>query len=257
MSATYIYDGTYEGLMTCLAEVLKKQEEPDDIVFFQDFTPSLFSREVTVETKKRKAESFLLFVKNKMGKDTLRNIMKCFLSDVPGKGMMIYDYVKLGIEKGKNLDLFLSDERVSKIHTLSMRVGREAHRMKGLLRFKELFDGVYYARLYTDHFILPLIAPFFAGRLADRCWIIHDYKRSRAAFYNKRAIRIAQLERENVPLLSSEEIECQMLWKRYFQKIAVPGRYNPRLQRQFIPKKYWRDLVEVEESIVQGKRSAE
>ncbi|HBG76385.1 MAG TPA: hypothetical protein DDW86_05450 [Clostridiales bacterium] len=41
-----------------------------------------------------------------------------------------------------------------------------------------------------------------------------------------------------------EELELQQLWKQYFEGIAIRGRYHPGLQRQFMPRRYWKYLVE-------------
>ena len=48
-----------------------------------------------------------------------------------------------------------------------------------------------------------------------------------------------------VPTISEREKEYQQLWKTFFQTIAIEERKNPRLQMQFMPKKYWKDLVEL------------
>ena len=36
----------------------------------------------------------------------------------------------------------------------------------------------------------------------------------------------------------------QELWKMFFKKISIKERKNPRCQMQFMPKKYWKDLIE-------------
>ena len=36
----------------------------------------------------------------------------------------------------------------------------------------------------------------------------------------------------------------QNLWKMFFKTIAIEERENARCQMQFMPKKYWQDLIE-------------
>ena len=36
----------------------------------------------------------------------------------------------------------------------------------------------------------------------------------------------------------------QRLWKGYFDAMTIRERINPRLQRQMMPKRYWRFLTE-------------
>ena len=48
-----------------------------------------------------------------------------------------------------------------------------------------------------------------------------------------------------VTSFSEEEKQFQKLWKTFFETIAIDERKNTRLQMQFMPKKYWKDLVEM------------
>lgn len=47
------------------------------------------------------------------------------------------------------------------------------------------------------------------------------------------------------PTVTESEKEFQGLWKIFFQTIAIKERTNKRLQMQYMPKKYWKDLVEM------------
>jgi probable DNA metabolism protein len=44
--------------------------------------------------------------------------------------------------------------------------------------------------------------------------------------------------------LSGEEAEFQILWKEYFNNITITERKNPRLQKQYMPVRYWKHLIE-------------
>ena len=48
-------------------------------------------------------------------------------------------------------------------------------------------------------------------------------------------------------IISEDEAVYQKLWKGYFKNIAIKERENKRLQMQFMPKKYWKFLKEMEE----------
>lgn len=47
-----------------------------------------------------------------------------------------------------------------------------------------------------------------------------------------------------LPCISSSEVAYQELWKLFFNTIAIRERTNPKCQMQFMPKKYWQDLIE-------------
>jgi len=55
------------------------------------------------------------------------------------------EYLRIGFKKGKSVDLYLTSEEVLKVHSAAKKVRTESHLMLGLLRFKKLKGGLYYA----------------------------------------------------------------------------------------------------------------
>ena len=51
-------------------------------------------------------------------------------------------------------------------------------------------------------------------------------------------------ENFNIPNITEKEKEYQILWKTFFDTISIKERKNSRLQMQFMPQKYWQDLIE-------------
>jgi len=47
-------------------------------------------------------------------------------------------------------------------------------------------------------------------------------------------------------LLDADELAFQRLWKSYFDALAIPERFNPRLQRRQMPARFWKYLIEKE-----------
>ena len=79
--------------------------------------------------------------------------------------------------------------------------------------------------------------------------ILHDKNRNLAFIYNsqnRNDYEIIQLPNNlKITSFSEEEVEFQKLWKTFFQTIAIKERTNSRLQMQYMPKKYWKDLIEL------------
>ena len=166
---------------------------------------------------------------------------------MPGREMAVYRYFALAWTAGPGAAGLLADERVRTVHEAGRAVSRERHRFLGLLRFSEL-GGVLYAPFEPEGDILPLVAGHFARRLGGERWIIHDTGRSKAAVYENGTWRIAGFSTGGPLPLSGREREIRDLWKRYFSSTAVQTRKNPGLQRQFMPKKYWKHLPEKEDA---------
>ncbi|MDR2407664.1 MAG: DUF4130 domain-containing protein, partial [Bacteroidales bacterium] len=43
---------------------------------------------------------------------------------------------------------------------------------------------------------------------------------------------------------AAQESRYQELWKTFWRAVAIQERKNPKLQRQFMPKRYWKYLIE-------------
>jgi len=122
------------------------------------------------------------------------------------------------------------------------KVQREIERLMGLLRFFPQ-DNVYVARCAPDHFVLPALARYFSARFGETSWAIIDEKRglrlSRTPPEGAKLVR----EKENVQGAGGDEWED--LWRHYHSTINNEERKNPNLQRQLMPKRYWKYLPEM------------
>ena len=46
--------------------------------------------------------------------------------------------------------------------------------------------------------------------------------------------------------LSNDELFCENLWKEFFNTIGIKERKNLKCQMNFMPKKYWKNIIEME-----------
>ncbi len=243
---TYIFDGTFEGLLSAIYQSYSQQQKPEQILSQESNQESLFEQKIYIETIPENAEKVCRAVKEKISFDAMENIIYAFLSEAKEIGTWIYHYLDFGWKVGSKLDSYLDHEQVLRIHNLSRRVQGERHRMLGLIRFRRLGlkYEVYYAPYAPDSNITGIVAPHFIRRLSDQNWIIHDVKRSIAAVYNQQEWFLSELTLPQIPPLAESEIAYQTLWKQYHQSIAITTRTNLKLQKQNMPMKYWSYLVE-------------
>ena len=134
------------------------------------------------------------------------------------------------------------------------KVQFEIHKMYGLLRFFPGEEGEYIARFAPDFLILPALGGYFTMRFGETPWVIID---------EKRGLILSRLRsnsaEEGLPLKTEIQIldgpiaensagnsdEWEDLWRHYHKTINNESRDNPDLQRQFMPKRYWKYLPEV------------
>ncbi len=123
--------------------------------------------------------------------------------------------------------------------------------MKGFLRFKELENKVLYAEIEPTNDVILLVSDHFKRRLCNEYWIIRDVKRGLLSIYNKKKY-IVVLEENftfNTLTLSEEEKDIESLWKVFYKTIGIDARRNDRCRRNFMPKKYWKYILEVEDEL--------
>ncbi len=241
----FSYDGTFWGLLTVIDELLQAGQMPS-LIRPDSTSPDLFYASNEIVTDEKRAQQFDERIRLNISENAHDHFTYAFLSERPERELALFHYIRLGFEHGADVDRYRSNTWVHQVHSLSRKVTRELHRMQGFLRFEQLSDGIFYAPMQPDFFILPLLAPFFCNRLRDQHWVIHDVRRKKAALYNQQDCTICDIS-INQPLARTEaEEEFLKLWRLYFDTIAIESRSNARLQQQLMPKKYWRYLVEKE-----------
>lgn len=240
----YIYDGTWNCFLTAIHHYYYDRENVTNIESALSYCPNLIDKYREIVTDIDKAKTVERAILNKISQESLDNIIHCFFSDIKGREMWILNYIKLGFKIGSKIDSMLGTQTVLDVLIPARKVKAESHLMLGILRFELLENNIYYAPIQPDHNIITFIAPHFKERFADQNWVIHDTKRNLAALYNTKNMIISYMDLTNIPNQHADELKFQSLWKNYFKHIAIKSRLNPKLQKQFIPKRYWNQLTE-------------
>ncbi len=253
----YLYDGSFWGLLTALAVALNNFSEENRILVSDDFFPDLFTETIDVITEVNVSEKFLLEFKNYLNEQQMLDIYYIFLANEPRKETLLLQYLYLvKVSKGaiaKNN----ANNLVLQLNRLSNQVAHEVLRYQGLVRFRKLNEGIFYAPIKPKHNIVELLAPHFVRRFADQPFVIQDIERRTGIYYDLNKCRYLSFLELNEKLLMSslnlesadeifakEEVLYQQLWREYFRKASISERKNLKLQRQHLPKKYRDHLVE-------------
>ena len=239
-----IYDGSFPGLLTAIYQAFKARIKIAGIILEEEYQAGLFSNKIIVETELDKSDKVYEAVKDKISPKSLRKIYHVYLSETENSGLLIYQYLQLGFRMGKKIDSYLHNDIVDRVNKIDRKVSKEAHLLLGLLRFRKIQGGVFYAPFEPDYNIITLLAPHFVRRLPDQDWIIHDRKRMLAAIYNREEWVLTELDSLPEPKITEEEKYYQALWQSFYKNVAIESRKNPRLQAQFMPRRYWDYLIE-------------
>ncbi len=244
---TLLHDGTLEGLLTAVAEAADADEGEVELNAPEENQPALFEVSRSVEAEPKRVQRLLDEMRTGGSKRVVSRVLYAAMSERAGIGKALVGYVQQVRRLGPKADDLLTDSSVGRVHAVARAVGGEIHRLKGLVRFRELREGTLWAPVDPDANILTPLALYFRGRLPSEAWLIHDVRRRLAIRWNLH--QLAWVERDALPPedpdLSESEAAYQTFWQTYFRTIGIRERRNPRLQRQNMPVRYWKYLIEV------------
>jgi probable DNA metabolism protein len=244
----YLYDGTFDGLLTCLYEHVYTEKADDIRVQRPDLQLSL-SRQMSVQTDRVKSEKVAGAIEKKISPAALRRAYRAYLTAEDGREMDVLRYVFLGFKLGRDVDRLHGSETVRRIDVLNHKVSWETDRMLGILRFGILQgpEGkeILYAPFSPNCDLLQTLMPHFLNRFRADPFILHDVGREKAAFADQGCWVMRPLPKDFSPQYTVDEEQYRALWRSYFKTAAIDQRKNADLQRQFIPVRYWQYLTEM------------
>ena len=241
-----LYDGSFEGLLTCIYDSFYSKESITGIYAVSDFySPLLLGNNIVeVETDESKFSKVKTAIINKIDPFALKKIYLVYLSNYSEKGMLIFNYLKKAFKLGKDTHLFLNINEIRLVDEINKRVNLESHRFKGFVRFNYINNKFLYASIEPDNDILELIIKHFTKRFSNELLIIHDVSREKAAVYNGKSYEIMPMNLEDYDTLSKYDDEYSELWKIYFKSTTINERRNLKLQSRMMPKRYWKHICE-------------
>ena len=241
----YRYDGTYEGLLNMLEFAQKHPQKPTEIIRDLEDLGTLFDgfETVTILSDEAEARGYSNELRRKLGDMAVNNLFFAHLAEGAGVSYLLYEYITYGLqEAGRNLSRDLSHPLVHQVQKLRIQVLREKERMLGMVRFSLLSSGIYYSKVSPDHRMLGLLGRHFAERFQSDRWMIHDIRRGWALLGQAGKYHVISLPKEEAPIEDDEFI--QNLWRQYHGHVAILERLNPKLQKGYMPRRYWQNLVE-------------
>lgn len=246
----FIYDNTFEGLLTA---VFYAYPNKDNCIITKsiNYIPSLLNDIYEIETEEDKFNRVYNSINEKLNSKVLKNVYYLYLSEIPNFESIILSYLKLCYKYGVDINLAKNNDIIIDVDKYCRKVSLEAHRFTGFVRFKEVAHLTFYASIEPDHNILPLILNHFTKRFSDQNFIIHDLKREIAIVYNRESSIITNFSKEDAIIFTSsnDDFKFQSLWKTFYNSTNIEERKNLRLRNRSMPKRYWKNLIEIKKGL--------
>ena len=240
---SYVYDGTFAGFLSCVAESFRTREYP-----FYFFPPdaeqiSLYPLR-RVSTDHALARQVYQGLQERISEQFRRMVTYSFLTCLPQRERHIFDVVYLGFTRALPQDL--TDDRILILTRAIRHLVHEADQYRGFVRFSD-YGGVLVGQITPKNRVLPLLRPHFCQRLPGEAFLIHDKTHREGLFYADHKWKIRPVDHLDLARPDQAELACRALWRSFYQTIAIPVRENPRLRMTHLPKRFWGDLTEFQD----------
>jgi len=274
----YLFDGTFDGMLTAVFDSFVQKEEPELVCRPEEPLPLFYDKVYTVVTDVAKSERVWRKLSKVISRGALSAFTAAFLTNRPDYPTHAARFIRRAEVAPPSIENDFSDASVLALYRESRRVKSEAHRMLQFVRFQKALDGTYFAMVDPLFDVLPMAISHFRDRFSDQPFIIYDKLRAYGYHFDGKDLHRMTLLTPPTPhhpeippsvpqirpigpispppptllpdklppsLLDPEELLFQKLWRTYFNAIAIPERTNPRKQRQDMPIRYWKYLPEL------------
>ena len=280
----YTYDGTLEGLLSAIFEAFARHENPRDIEPECMLQPRLAQLVSFIQTNEEHAERVRRGICSSCGYRAFNAVKKAALSSAPGAGTAAYRFVRFAMGAAnpctcapcKNRSSChaanthmpcpriargaisnITHPSVEPLFKIARSVDNECERMRQFIRFEHLNDAetdIWFARCNPRDSVVPLVMNHFVERFNVQPFIIYDENHHIAGVYEGKQWYLVRTNGKDnpfprIPSCAAEEETMQRAWKTFYHAVSIDARYNPELRRHFMPKRLWKNLTEMQESL--------
>ncbi len=248
----FFYDKTFEGLLTAIFDAYSRKVFPDTLLEVGDVAPLFMEESYTVITNDEKSGRVWTSLQQKMSKGAQNMLTYAWLSEEEGSDDLLFRFIRKTFDSKISIETNFGDDDVLKLHQLAKKVSHEEHYLKEFVRFQKAADDIFFAPVSPRYNALPLAIPHFKDRFSDQKWVIYDVKRRYGFYYDLDTVVEMTLDNDehllsgklDEKMMAEDEKIFQELWKGYFKSMTIKERINLKLQRQHMPKRFWKYLTE-------------
>jgi len=248
----FFYDNTFEGLLTAIFDAYSRKVFPDKLLKEGEVPPLFTEDSYNVLTQEDSATRVWTALEKRISKGACNMLTNAWLSEEVGSADLIFRYIRKAFDSKISIETNFGDNDVLEIHQLARKVSHEAQYLRQFVRFQKAADDIFFSPVSPRYNALPLAVEHFVDRFADQKWVIYDLKRKYGFYYDMHTAVEMTLDNDehllggklDEELMAEDEKIFQELWKGYFKAMTIKERINLKLQRQHMPKRFWKYLTE-------------
>lgn len=248
----FFYDKTFEGLLTSVFDAYSRKVFPDKLLAEGDIAPLFMEDSYTVVTDTERVGRVWSALEKKLSKQACNMLTHAWLSEAEGCDDLLFRYIRKNLDSKVSIETNFGDADVLALHQIARKVSHEGHYLEMFIRFQKAADDIFFAPVSPVYNALPLVVDHFKDRFSDQKWVIYDLKRRYGYYYDLNTAEEITLDDDthllsgklDESLMAEDEKLFQELWKGYFKSMTIKERLNLKLQRQHMPKRFWKYLTE-------------
>ena len=241
MDVIYCYDGSFDGFLSCVFDSYAHREPPAGFSSGEEALYTLFdSRQVS--TDPGHAARVLRKVAA-LSPEAAVLLRRGFLTCLPEKERYLFRLIAKLLQEGPGFLRNRSDETLYPVIRAVQHLNGEVHLLKGFVRFSDL-GGVLGGEIEPKNRVLPALGGHFTARFHNERFFLYDRTHREALFHVPGQSVIRPLSAFQMAPPDEAEARYRLLWKRFYDTIAIKERENPRLRMSNMPKRYWGTMTE-------------
>lgn len=241
MEVIYYYDGSFDGFLSCVFDSYVHKEIPAGFSSGEDGVFTLFDSR-TVPTDPGHAARVLRKV-TALSPEAAVLLRRGFLTCLPEKERYLFRLIAKLLQEGPGFLRNRSDETLYPVIRAVQHLNGEVHLLKGFVRFSDL-GGVLGGEIEPKNRVLPALGGHFTARFHNERFFLYDRTHREALFHVPGQSVIRPLSAFQMAPPDEAEARYRLLWKRFYDTIAIKERENPRLRMSNMPKRYWGTMTE-------------
>ena len=184
--------------------------------------------------------------------ETYQCVVAASLSDEPDVGSSILSFVRYAMKRGPRARFDKSAPDVERLAEIVRSVKNERHYWVQFMRFSKTRDGVYVAACNPKASVVPLLMGWFSARFNTQPFIVFDEVHHVAGVSHNGEWQLVRSPDFVVPPAAVDDAFYEQAWKTFYDSVAIDARYNPELRRSFMPKRLWKNIVELSDVSLGG-----
>ncbi|MDR2388485.1 MAG: TIGR03915 family putative DNA repair protein [Tannerellaceae bacterium] len=246
------YDKTFEGLLTTLFDAYTRRTFPERLLSENEPLPMFSEKAHRVITESYKSLRVWAALEKKLSRAVCGMLMHVWLSELPGSDELLFRYMHKALDAPSSIATHFADKDVMEVKKIAGKVSKEREHLMQFVRFQQAADGTFFAPVSPIYNALPLTMPYFTQRFADQKWLIYDTRRRYGYYYDLKTAEEVTLNTDEHLLdgklddawMTQDEKLFQSMWKEYTLALTIRERINPKLQRQHMPRRFWKFMPE-------------